>query len=144
MFESSHIFSRNIHMMTGVICIVVWVLGPICIIMKSLSTPHLFNSHETQNFPEMIVNASTYILSTPHDFFPMISLPPRRHPMTLELGPRESLKTCITTFNFGCFWYIFYYSGPGHIFSRNISRSVEVTCNIARVLGTIRLSSKSL
>ena len=49
-----------------------------------------------------------YIHSKPHDSFPDTSHSPRRHPVTFELMPRESPKTCIVTFNLSCFWDIFW------------------------------------
>ena len=61
-----------------------------------------------------------------------------------ELGPQESLKACIIAFNFGCFWDFWDFFGPAHIFFRNIPRKSDVTCNVARVLGTICVASKSL
>ena len=62
-------------------------------------------------------------------------------PWGSELGLRESPKACIITFNFGCFWDIFDFSGPDHIFSWNVLRKDDVICNVARVLGTIWIVS---
>ena len=61
-----------------------------------------------------------------------------------ELGPLESPKACIIDFNFGCFETFLEFFGPDHIFYRNVSRNADVTCNVAHVLGTIYIASKSL
>ena len=57
--------------------------------------------------------------------------------MAFEVRARESPKACITIFNIGCFCNIFYFSWPGYIFSRNVPRKADMTCNVARALGTI-------
>ena len=60
--------------------------------------------------------------------------PLRGIPWRSELGPRETPKVCIITFNFGCFGTFLDFFGHAHIFSRNVPRKADVTCNVARVL----------
>ena len=71
-----------------------------------------------------------YIGSKPYDSFPMTSRVPRRHPVSFRARPRENPKTCIITFNFGCFCDIFELFLACHIFFWNIPRSANKTCII--------------
>ena len=82
-------------------CNVARVLGTICVASKSILTPHLFISRETQNYLEMNVHASIYSFQATRLLF--IDLPCScRHPVPSR-ARRENPKACIITFNFGCF-----------------------------------------
>ena len=118
------------------------VLGTICVASKSLWTPHLFIYRETQNCLEINVNASTYSFQATCLLSNDLPCPYEASRGVQSSCPGKSPKACIITFNFGCFLDIFYFRMPGHIFSRNVFRSVDMTCNIARVLGTICVASK--
>ena len=86
-----------------------------------------------------------YIRFKPHDSFPMTSHGSMRHPVAFGArAPRKSESVDYNLQFLAVFATFLDFSGPGHIFSRNIPRSADVTYNVARVLGTICVASKSL
>ena len=66
-------------------------------------------------------------------------------PWCSKLGPRESLKARIITFNFyGFFWHFWTSLGLVIFFSPNIRMSANATYNLAHVFDTIWIASKCL
>ena len=120
------------------------VLGTICIVSKIFWILHLFIYREIQNWLEMNVKASTYCFQATT----LLSndLPcPRRHPVAIwTLAPRKS-KSVYYNFNIGGFLGHYFWISPDMvIFSWNVHRKIEVTCNIARIFHTICIASKIL